>query len=72
MARIVVMIGTPEGSRILAASSERDAASAAEAVLRRLDPLALPAAVQVACDDPAVADRLLNYLAGVQAELVGI
>ena len=72
MARIVVVIGTPEGSRILAASSERDAATAAEAVVRRLDPLALPAPVRVACDEPAVADRLLDYLAGVQAELVRI
>jgi len=64
-------IGTPQGSRLLAFSSERQAAVMAEAILRKLDPLALPAPFWVQCRDRAVNQRLTDYLVGVQAEIMG-
>ena len=72
MATIAIMIGTPQGSRILAFASEREAAQAAEIILRQLNPLALPAPVWVTCGDPEVKRRLLDYLANLQAELIRI
>jgi hypothetical protein len=70
MASIAIMIGTPEGSRTLGYSSEREAADAAEMILRRIPITALPAPIWIQCDDVAVANRLADYLAGVQAELM--
>ncbi|WP_336492158.1 hypothetical protein [Methylobacterium nigriterrae] len=72
MADIAIMIGTPQGARLLAFSDERKAADVAEAILRRLDPLALPAPLWVQCSDHALTQRLTDYLVGVQAELVGM
>jgi hypothetical protein len=71
MASIAVMIGTPQGSRVLAFADETAAASAAEAILRRLPVTALPAPVWIECTDLAVRRRLTDYLAEVQAELIG-
>jgi hypothetical protein len=70
MASIAIMIGTPKGSRTLAYSSEREAADAAEMILRRLPRDALPAPVWVSCRDRSVTQRLTDYLEDVQAELV--
>ena len=70
MVRVAIMIGTPQGSNLVEAQTEREAAATAEAVLRRLDPLALPVPVRVLCDDPKAAVRLSHYLAAVQADLV--
>ena len=70
MASIAIMIGTPQGSRTLGYSSEREAADAAEMILRRIPITALPAPIWVQCDDVAVANRLADYLAEVQAELM--
>ncbi|WP_336490133.1 hypothetical protein [Methylobacterium nigriterrae] len=72
MADIAIMIGTPQGARLLAFSSERKAAQAVETILRRLPATALPAPVWVQSTDPAVARRLTEYLVEVQAELVGM
>lgn len=69
VATIAIMIATPEGSRLLALSSERDAALAAEGVLRRLPMTALPAPVWVQTADSDVQQRLMAYLAEVQAEM---
>ena len=70
MASIAIMIGTPEGSRTLGYSSESEAAEAAEMILRRIPITALPAPIWIQCDDVAVANRLADYLAEVQAELM--
>ncbi|WP_336491747.1 hypothetical protein [Methylobacterium nigriterrae] len=72
MADIAIMIGTPQGARLLAFSDERDAAIMAETVLRRLPATALPAPVWVQCADPAVTRRLADYLVEVQADLIGM
>jgi hypothetical protein len=40
-------------------------------ILRRLPGDSLPAPVWIVCADPAVRRRLTDYLADVQAELVG-
>ena len=69
MATIAIMVGTPAGTRLLAASSERDAAVAAEALICGLDRAALPAPVWVQCADPALARRLATYLRDLQADL---
>ena len=70
MAAIAILIGTRAGARLLAATSEREAALSAEAFLRRLPIRALPAPLWVQCADPAVTERLNAYLADVQAERV--
>ena len=72
MASIAIMIATPQGRPLLATSSERDAAFAAEKVLRHLSGSALPAALWVQCADPGVTRRLADYLIEVQAETVGM
>ena len=72
VATIAIMIATPQGRRLLAMSTEREAALAAERVLRRLPVKALPAAVWVQCGDPGITRRLTNYLAEVQAEMTGV
>ena len=69
---IAIMIAMPMGRRVLAAASERDAALSAEAVLRQLEPDALPAPLWVQCDDPDITRRLTGYLAELQAELTGV
>ena len=69
MASIAIMIGTPQGIRLLAFSDEREAADAAEMILRRLPAAALPAPVWIVCTDPGIQRRLTDYLADVQTEL---
>ncbi len=69
MARIAILVGTPAGTRLLAASTERDAAHMVERLLIDLDRAALPAPLWVQCADAALAARLSAYLAGFQAEL---
>ena len=71
MASIAILIGTPDGTRLLAASSERDAAQMAESLLLGLDPAALPAPLWVQCADAGLVRRLTGYLAAFQAELAG-
>lgn len=71
MASIAVLIGTPTGTRLMAASAERDAALMVEGVLLRLPRTALPAPLWVQCGDAGIAKRLTDYLAGLQAELTG-
>ena len=70
MASIAIMIGTPQGSRVLAFPDESEAGDAAEMILRRIPITALPAPIWIQCDDVAVANRLADYLAEVQAELM--
>lgn len=70
MTAIAIMIGTPQGSRLLAFSSEREAACTVEMLLRQLDWLALPAPFWVQCADHVVTRRLTNYLLEIQAELI--
>lgn len=69
MARIAILVGTPAGTRLLAASTEREAAHRVERLLIDLDRAALPAPLWVQCADAALAARLSAYLAGFQAEL---
>lgn len=69
MASIAVMIATPTGTRLIAASCERDAAVMVEAMLLRLPPGALPTPLWVQCADEAVARRLTAYLIELQADL---
>ncbi|MCJ2087148.1 hypothetical protein MKK88_14305 [Methylobacterium sp. E-005] len=68
MANIAIQIDTPQGTRLLAASSIREAALMAESVLTTVAQTDLPVPVAVACTDTDSADRLLNYLADVQME----
>ena len=72
MASIAIMIGTAEGTRLLAFSDERKAAVATEVMLRRLPMTELPAPVWIVCTDPEIQRRLTDYLAEVQAELLGM
>lgn len=72
MADIAIIIATPQGSRVLSFSDEREAADAAEIILRRLPMTALPAPIWIKCTDTAVAGRLTDYLAQLQAELMRI
>ncbi len=69
MARIAILVGTPAGTRLLAASSERDAAFMVEHLLIGLDRAALPAPLWVQCAEAGLAARLTAYLAAFQAEL---
>lgn len=70
MASIAILIDTPQGARLLAASSAREAALKAESVITTIARTALPVLVSVECASPDMAERLLNYLADVQMELV--
>ena len=70
MANIAIQIDTPQGTRLLAASSVREAALMAESVLATVAQTDLPVPVAVGCIDTDAADRLLNYLADVQMERV--
>lgn len=72
MATIAILIGTPAGTRLMAASSERDAAVMVERVVLQLDRDALPVPLWVQCGDPAIAGRLTHYLAELQTELIGM
>ncbi|AWN36737.1 hypothetical protein [Methylobacterium radiodurans] len=72
MAHIAILVGTPAGTRLLAASTERDAARMVELLLIGLDRTALPAPLWVQCADGALAARLTAYLAGFQAELTAV
>ena len=68
MASIAIMIDTPQGARLLAASSAREAALKAESVIATVARTSLPVPVSVECTNPNMADRLMNYLADVQME----
>ena len=70
MATIAILIGTQAGARLLAATSEREAALSAEAFLQRLPVRALPAPIWDQCADPGVTGRLTGYLSELQAERV--
>ena len=70
MTNIAIQIDTPQGTRLLAASSAREAALMAESVLAMVAQADLPVPVAVACTDTNLANRLLNYLADVQMESV--
>ncbi|WP_375456261.1 hypothetical protein [uncultured Methylobacterium sp.] len=71
MATIAILVGTPAGARLLAASSEREAALAAERLICRLERSALPAPIWVQCADADLAGRLTAYLRDLQADLTG-
>ena len=68
MASIAILIDTPQGARLLAASSAREAALKAESVIATIAQIALPVSVSVQCANPNMADRLMVYLADVQME----
>ncbi|WP_267428191.1 hypothetical protein [Methylobacterium sp. GC_Met_2] len=68
MASIAILIDTPHGARLLAASSAREAALKAESVIATVAPTFLPVPISVECTSPDMADRLMNYLADVQME----
>ncbi|MCJ2008245.1 hypothetical protein MKK70_11795 [Methylobacterium sp. E-041] len=72
MTSIAIMIGTPTGSKLLAAASERQAALSAERIILRCPRAALPVPLWVQCADPAISARLTTYLGGLQAELIGV
>lgn len=70
MASIAILIDTPQGARLLAAYSAREAALKAESVIATVARADLPVAVSVECANSDMADRLMNYLADVQMERV--
>lgn len=70
MVSIAILIGTPAGTRLMAASSERSAALMAEALLITLKRDALPAPLWVQCADTGIVERLTSYLADLQGDLV--
>lgn len=72
MATIAILIGTSAGARLMAASSERDAAIMVERVMLQMDRTALPVPLWVQCGDAAIAARLTDYLADLQDELIGV
>ncbi|KQT07844.1 hypothetical protein ASG40_13130 [Methylobacterium sp. Leaf399] len=72
MANIAIMIGTPGGTRLMAASSERSAALMAEALLVTLGRDALPAPLWVQCADTGIVSRLTAYLGDLQADILGV
>lgn len=72
MVSIAILIGTPNGTRLLAAASERSAALMAEALLFSLARRALPAPLWVQCADTGIVERLTAYLTELQADLVGV
>jgi hypothetical protein len=69
-ATIAILIGTPAGARLLAASTEREAARVAELFLLRLPARALPAPLWVQSADRGMCDRLTTYLGEFQEERV--
>jgi hypothetical protein len=69
-ATVAILVGTPEGARLLAAATERDAARIVEQFLLRLPDSLLPTPLWVQCADPATGERLTTYLADFQAERV--
>ena len=68
MASIAILIDTPQGAWLLAASSAREAALKAESVIATVARIALSMSISVECTNPDMADRLMNYLADVQME----
>lgn len=70
MTSIAILIGTPQGARLLAAYSAREAALMAESVIATVARSDLPVAVSVECGSSDMADQLMNYLADVQMERV--
>ena len=72
MATIAILLGMPTGTRLIAASSERDAAIMVERVVLQMDRNALPVPLWVQCGDAAIAGRLTDYLADLQTELIGV
>ena len=68
MASIAILIDTPQGARLLAAYSAREAALKAESVIATIARACLPVPVSVECTSPDMADCLMNYLADVQME----
>ena len=65
------MIGTPAGTRVLSVSSEREAAGAAETILRQIPKGALPAPVWIVCSNASIRRRLTSYFMDVQTEIAG-
>lgn len=72
MVSIAILIGTPDDTRLMAASSERSAALMAEALLITLEREELPAPLWIQCADGDVVERLNAYLSDLQADLVGV
>ena len=72
MVTIAIMIGTPTGTCLLAASSERDAAVMTEEAVLALPPGALPVPIWIQCADEHARHRLGRYLADWQNELVAV
>jgi hypothetical protein len=72
MVSIAILIGTPDGTRLMAASTERSAALMAEALLITLERKALPAPLWIQCADTGTVERLTSYLTDLQADLVGV
>ncbi|GAA0273414.1 hypothetical protein LNAOJCKE_4863 [Methylorubrum aminovorans] len=68
MAVITITIGLRTGTRLLAANSERSAASYAEAVVYAIPREALPVPLAVSCLDTGVRNRLTEYLLDLQTE----
>jgi hypothetical protein len=68
MASFAILIAAPQGARLLAASSAREAALKAESVIATIARADLPVMVSVECTNSEMADRLMNYLADVQME----
>lgn len=70
MARIAILISAPTGARLLASVSEREAALMAESVINAIAPAALPVPIWIRCANAGVSQRLIDYLAGVQDDLI--
>ncbi|WP_447666672.1 hypothetical protein [Methylobacterium sp. A54F] len=70
--RIAILIGTPKGTRLMAASSERSAALMVEAALFGIAPEALPVPLWVQCEDEGLAERLTAYLNTLQADIASV
>lgn len=68
VAVIMITIGLRSGKRCLTVTSERSAASYAEAIIYSLPREALPVPLAVSCADPSVRDRLIAYLHDLQIE----
>ena len=68
MTSIAILIDTPQGARLLGASSAREAALKAESVIATVGRTSLPVPISVECTNHDMADRLMNYLADVQME----
>ena len=72
MVTIAIMIATPTGTCLLAASSERDAAVMTEEAILALPSGALPVPIWIQSADEHARHRLERYLADWQNELVAV